>query len=96
MTTISTIKYLLRIVDEPNEEPIGLTQGDFDQLVNLGKSIEIDESRKLVDFATLETIGDEEQFMFEGEALSADEAARYCGQGLESVLRSLLDSSQSD
>lgn len=35
--------YVLRIVEEPDEDGIMLTQADFDQLVTLGKTASVDQ-----------------------------------------------------
>jgi len=96
-TNTEPIKYLLDIINEPDEEPVRLTQEDFDQLVRLGKSLEPDHipdpeaQKRLVDFATLETVEGTDTFMFEGQEIDSEEAALYCGLGLMQAIRDLLD-----
>jgi len=93
-TTTEPTAYLLDIIDDLEEDPIPLTQADFDQLVSAGEAVErnqetlsasSDEAK--VDFATLESVREDGRFFLRDTEIPQEEAARYCELGLREALR---------
>jgi hypothetical protein len=91
--------YVLKIVEEPAQEGIMLTQADFDQLIASGKAALGEEAptdeipgatSTLVDFATIETIDPAGDFIFHGQVIDPESAALFCGRGLDEALRAAL------
>jgi hypothetical protein len=85
--TSDPICYLLALVDEPQEDPIALTQADFDQLILVGKQQPEDDAPRVIEFATLTTVEPHDNFLCEGEPIDPDEASTYCARAIVYLLR---------
>lgn len=97
MTTFNDIRYLMTITGEEDQEPIRLTQEDFDQILAAGRNALPTGTRaeaataNTVAFATVETIEPDAPFLFGKEAIDPEIASLWCGKGIEVVLRSVLE-----
>lgn len=89
--TTEETAYLIRVVSEPEEDPIKLTQYDFDLLIDIGKRMTpLEEGVSTVEFATVETVNSND-FMYRGGVLDADEGASLLGRALAHIIREALD-----
>ena len=86
--------YLIRINSEPEEEPLRLSQADFDLIMDLGAREGADYfagADDLKPFATVETEPAEDEFTWRGEVVSGDDCERLFAAGFSFLLRSALD-----
>jgi hypothetical protein len=82
--------YLLRIVSEPGEDPIPLTQADFNVLLDLGsRHVRVTDDGGTVDFATIETI-DHGPFLYRDAPIADGPMADLLGRALAEVLHAVL------
>jgi hypothetical protein len=86
-------KYVLTILDEPQEEPILLTQKDFETIIRLGISVanesEIETNpihEPTSTFATLELINKKEEYIFEDNVLPAEKCQENFEKGFKKIL----------
>lgn len=97
MTTFDDIRYLMTITGEEDQEPIRLTQNDFDQILAAGRNALPTGTRadaaieNTVAFATVETVEPDAPFLFGNDPIEPDIASLWCGKGIEVVLRSVLE-----
>lgn len=91
MPVAAETAYLIRVVSEPEEEPIKLTQNDFDLLIDVGRrTAPVEEGVSTVEFATVETVNGE-NFMYRGAVMNPDEGASLLGRALARIIREALD-----
>lgn len=90
MTPRDPICYRLTLVDEPHEDPIELTQADFDQLVRVGMAQPEQDPQTLVDFATLATVEPNDAFLYQEGPIDPEAAGVYCGRAIGYILREAL------
>lgn len=84
--------YVMRINAEPDEEPLRLSQEDFDLLMDMGSREQPSAHESdLVDFATVETEPSADPFTWHDQPVDEDVAAVTLGRGLGYVIRSALE-----
>lgn len=87
--------YILTVHDEP-DNPIILTQEDFDLIYRIGltKPTENKQStskeNNTVDFASMETLNNT-PYKYEGSIVSEEDAEKYFGAGLMTVISEALE-----
>lgn len=81
------VRYILRIVEEPEESPTGLTQKEFEMIINCGKRAHKNDKNKknLIEFATLETVKGTKA-TYKGKAIKFKKVEKLFEKGLVSII----------
>lgn len=82
--------YLLRLNDEP-DEPVRLSQRDFDFVIDLGVERGTPAGDNTVAWASVETVEADAPFTYRGQPAEEDFVADMFGRGLEVLIRDSLD-----
>lgn len=86
--------YVVKIVDEPDEQPITLSQAEMDMMLTLGSQQPVLDGRTR-SFATVET-ADGEPFIHNGVPIDEDVAAEWLSRAFTAAVLAAIENHRMD